>query len=467
MDEPVLAYRQGGLEMDGVALGELAARHGTPFFLVSERRLIANYRALADGLGGASAGVTLRYCAKANNEAGVLAVLAREGSSLLASHLAEVELALACGFPASRIAYQRPSPPPAEVAAVLAAGVRLVHAFRPEDLAIFAAAAERAGHELGVSLRLRDEGEFSLSPLAALNRRLGLTATEARAAARGCRGSDRLRIVALNVYVGTQQPGLRAFARGLRRACELARALEVEGTARIAEINLGGGIPSPTLRRVGPRQLWARWRDRSSAPGRLVDAAELAGGPTPPGLEAYARRLAGRYAAIAAASGLARAPALAAEPGRSIVGNATVLVSTVTTAEGGWLFLDASRNFLGESPLLFSRQLLPLREPAGARHFVHLSGSTLNTMDVLDLHRRLPPMVAGDMLAFCDAGAYSISRANRYAGMAPAVLLVGRDGAVRPIRRPEGVTDLAAPMAPAVEIAPALEAREVARARMR
>jgi len=447
--------------MDGVALREVAARHGTPFFLVSERRLVANYRALANGLGGASAGATLRYCAKANNEAGVLAVLAREGSSLLASHLAEVELGLACGFPASRIAYQRPSPPPSEVAAVLAAGVRLVHAFRPEDLAVFSAAAERGALRLCVSLRLRDERGISLSPLAALNRRLGLTAAEAREAARACRGSERLRIAALNVYVGTQQDGLRAFARGLRRACELARALEVEGAAEIAEINLGGGVPSPTLRRIGPRRLWARWRDRSTGPGRLGDAGELAGGPTPPGLEAYARRLAGRYAAIAAASGLARVPALAAEPGRAIVGDATVLVSTVTATEGSWLFLDASRNFLGESPLLFSRQVLPLREPAGSRRrFVHLSGSTLNTMDVLDLHRRLPPMAAGEALAFCDAGAYSISRATRYAGMAPAVLLLGRDGAVRPIRRPEGVADLAAPMAPAVEIAPAVEARE-------
>ena len=156
MDEPFLGYRKGGLEMDGSALGELAALHGTPFFVISERRVLANYRALASGLGSAPAGATLRYCAKANHEAGVLAVLAREGSSLLASHLAEVELALACGFPASRIAYQRPSPRQAEVDAVLAAGVRLVHAFRPEDVAVFAAAAERGGHLLRVSLRLRD-----------------------------------------------------------------------------------------------------------------------------------------------------------------------------------------------------------------------------------------------------------------------------------------------------------------------
>src|ERR1044072_5590325 len=104
---PFLAYRNERLEMDGVPLADLLARHPTPFFVIGEDRVIANYRALACGLAAAGVEVTLRYCAKTNNEAGVLAVLARDGSSLLASHAAEVELALACGFAPSSIAYQR------------------------------------------------------------------------------------------------------------------------------------------------------------------------------------------------------------------------------------------------------------------------------------------------------------------------------------------------------------------------
>lgn len=450
---PLYAYREGRLEMEGVALAELAERHPTPFFLVSERRLVANYRALARGLGAAGVAVTLRYCAKANNEAGILAALAREGSSLLASHAAEVELALACGFPPARIAYQRPAPPVAEVEAVLAAGVEHLHVFRPQDLELFAAAAARGGRRVRLSLRLRDERRGALSPLAALTGRLGLSPEEARAAALHCRGSEHLAVVALNVYVGTQQPGAAAFHRALRRACEVARGLAEDGI-ELEEINLGGGIPSPSLRKLGPRRLWARWRDRAPAVGA---ADELAGADPPALAEDFARRLGERYRAIAAAAGLVRPPALAAEPGRAIVGNAAVLVTTVVAAADGWLFLDASRNFLGESPLLFSRRILPLRRrSAGRPRFVHLAGSTLNTTDVLDLRRRLPPLEVGEALAFCDAGAYSISRANRYAGVAPAVLLLGRDGAVRAIRRPESAADLAGPMAPALaDLAPA------------
>jgi diaminopimelate decarboxylase len=62
----------------------------------------------------------------------------------------------------------------------------------------------------------------------------------------------------------------------------------------------------------------------------------------------------------------------------------------------------------------------------------------LNTLDVLDLHRRLPPLAPGDGLAFCDAGAYSISRASPYAGLSPAVYFLEADGTVRLVRQEGG-----------------------------
>src|SRR5947199_951476 len=106
-----LDYRHGILCLEGVPLDALAARFGTPFFLLGEARLIANYRALERGLPDA----VLRYCAKTDHEAAVLETLARCGSHLLASHAAEVELALRCGFPPERIAYARPVLTPEEV----------------------------------------------------------------------------------------------------------------------------------------------------------------------------------------------------------------------------------------------------------------------------------------------------------------------------------------------------------------
>jgi diaminopimelate decarboxylase len=437
---PHLAYRLGELALDGVAIAPLVERHGTPFFLVAERRLGENYRALARGFATAGAPAELRYCAKANHEAGVLAILAREGASLLASHLAELQLALACGFPPERIAYQRPAAPAAEIAEVLDSGVSVLHAFRPEEALAIAALADRSGRAVRLSLRLRPEHRFALSPLAELNARLGVTNAEAIEIARALEGSPRIRISALNVYIGTQQAGVRAFDREVRRAAALAHDLARAGAGPIEEINLGGGVPSPSLRRLALAGLWARWRDARPRAAGGTDA-----------LERFAAELGTRFRAALAAARLQPEPRLVLEPGRSIVGNAAVLVTRVTAVDGRWLFLDASRNFLGESPLLFRRPLLPLREPgAGPDRFVHLSGNTLNTLDVLDLRRRLPRMDAGDALAIGDAGAYSISRASRYAGTSPPILLVARDGTVREIRRAESFADLAAPMASAL-----------------
>jgi diaminopimelate decarboxylase len=431
-----LSYREGVLCMEGVPLSELAGRLGTPFFLISEARLRANYQALKRGLAGSGVEAVLRYCAKTNHEAAVLETLARCGSHLLASHAAEVELALRCGFPPERIAYARPVLTPEELSTVLAAGVPLIHAHRPADLELLERGAARAGRRVQVSLRLRREGGLPLSPLERLNRRIGFGAGEALESFRQHARSPWLELSAVNFYLGTQQSSLGGFTKEFRGVLTLLERVAAETGAAVREVNLGGGIPSLSLRRVGPRQLLARWRDRPADTGGPARQEELAA------------RLGRRFAELADGARLPERPALTAEPGRSIVGDAAVLVSRVHGVGGKWAFLDASRNFLPESPLLFSRRILPLAEPAEgeAGRFYHLSGSTLNTLDVLDLRRRLPRLEPGDAFAFCDAGAYSISRASPYAGLPPAVYMLQEDGGVRQVRQAGGVDHLLHPM---------------------
>jgi diaminopimelate decarboxylase len=435
MGESFLDESAGSLRMEGVPLAELAERLGTPFFLISASRLRANYRSLERGLAAAGPGTVLRYCAKTNREAAVLEVMGALGSHLLASHAAEAALAVRCGFPPGRIAFARPVLTPEELDAALGLGITLFHVHHPDDLKKLEEAADRAGwigragRGARVSFRLR--GAAGLSPLGRLNRRLGLDADEIVEAARRAAASSCLEPAALNFYLGTQQSSLDGFTRVFRGVLDLVKRLESEAGVVLREVNLGGGIPSPTLRRIGPRQVLGRLRDRLGA-------------SDPPGnLEGFAAGLGARFRELVEASGLSEPLVLAAEPGRSIVGDAAVLVTRVRAVRGNWLFLDASRNHLPESPALFARRILPLvRTGRRIERFWNLSGCTLNTLDVLDLHRRLPPLGPGDGLAFCDAGAYSISRASSYAGLSPAVYLLEEDGTVRLARRAEGVEDL-------------------------
>jgi diaminopimelate decarboxylase len=435
------AYQSGRLAVDGHDLRALADRLGTPCFLLSEARVRANHEALRRGLAAGGLEGTIRYCVKTNSEAGVLEILARGGSHALVSHPAEVELAVRCGFGPDRLAYQRPVLLDEDLAAVLRAGVDLVHAGRLEDLDLIEAAAAALGRPVRVSLRLRNDSWSQLSsPLNFLSRRLGLRASEVAAAARRAQGSRWLKLVALNFYRGTQQPDVSRYQSRLRSALRLAARLQREAAVTIEEINLGGGIPSPGLRRNSIAGLPARWRDASPPPSGPWD------------LEAFARALGASFQREAARAGLAAPPRLAVEPGRCIVGDAGFLLTRVRAAQRSWVFLDASANHLAESTLLFTRRILTEAAPGpAARHHRHLSGATLNTRDVIDLFRRLPPLRAGDLLLLCDAGAYSISRASRYAGLSPAVHLLAGDGSLRTIRRAEDLRDLTGPMVIASE----------------
>ncbi|MBZ5535430.1 MAG: hypothetical protein LAO31_05690 [Acidobacteriia bacterium] len=432
----MLSYKDGVLHLDGRSLKNLVGEAETPFFLFSEAQLRDNYAALEHGLSQAGGPATIRYCAKTNNEAGVLRILASCGSDVMTSHPAEVQLALQCGFPPERIAYQRPVLKVHEVENVLEAGTTFVHAYRQEDLEVLDKVATRLGKEIRVSLRVRNDSFYlRLSPLNLLSRRLGFQETEIDAAVKRIVASQHLKLYALNYYCGTQQESTTSFQGLMRTVVRICVKIKTRFGIAPGEINFGGGIPSHSLNRMRLPRLWDRTGDQLEG----LDSA-LA-------LERFGRALAGQFIQEAHKAGLDPLPAVAAEPGRSIVSNAGVLLTRVHALEGNWAFLDASHNYLGESVLFFRRRIFPLVSAAGQRQqYYHLSGNTLNTMDVLDLRRRLPPLNPADVLCFADAGAYTISRASRYAGLSPAVYMLQRDGAMRMIRRPEEFSDLAGPM---------------------
>ncbi|MFA5028698.1 MAG: alanine racemase [Candidatus Methylomirabilota bacterium] len=431
----MLSYRDGRLALDELPLAQAAERFGTPLFLFSAATLRENFAALSSGLDADGGPAAIRYCVKTNHEAAILSLLAACGSHAMVSHPAEAALALASGFPPDRLAYQRPVLLVEDLRALLGMGVTRLHASHLSDLELIERVADELDRPVRVSLRVGTPGGAGLSPFGYLARRLGLTDRSLFQAAARLRRSRRLELAGINAYLGTQQESVgryRHLVRGLVRTAE--RLQDALGT-RLEEIDIGGGFPSPHLGRLG------LGRFRRHLP------ADLEGSGRSAALETFARRVGASYAE-AAAGRLGPRPRLVAELGRAVVGSAGILLTRVRTFRGRWAFLDASRHALPESPLLFWRQVLLVAEPARRvpRRAYHLSGATLDTLDVLGMWRRLPPLEAGALLALCDAGAYSLSRATRYAGLLPAACLVESDGSCRQIRRAETLADLAGPM---------------------
>lgn len=434
----MLSYQGGNLCLEGKSIQTLAEELGTPFFLLSEARLKANYNALARGLSHSTAEATIRYCAKANNEAGVMALLAAWGSHVLVSHPAEARLALRCGFSPEKTTYQRPFLVEDEVREVLDSGISFFYVYRLQDLPTIEKVASEYGQTVKISLRLRNDPLRSrFSPLNFLSRRLGLRESDILPAAERIRNSEWLNLAALNFHRGTQQESFRNYRTLIRRVTRLGARLQKQLGVSLEEINLGGGIPSPSLLGVGIRTLLPRLKDKQTLSG------------SPESLEEFSQGLAAQFRDEAQQAGLRPLSNLAVTPGRAIVGNAGILVTRVRAVHGKWVFLDTSRNHVGESLFLFTRKVLPVNQPGrGTKpmRYYHLAGCTPNTADIIDFRRRLPILAMGDIMVLCDAGAYSISRASRYAGMSPAVYLVKEDGSIQMIRRAENLSDLSSAM---------------------
>ena len=430
----MLTYDDGALLCDGVAVGDLARQVATPFFLFSEAQLRQNYHTLLEAFSGVPGGVSIDYCLKTNYEMGILTLLLELGAGVMVTCGWELQHALRAGFPPARITYHAPYKSDEELAAAVEAGVGLIHVYSADELQRLARVAADHGVPTSVSIRIPAPGSW-------LGRRvrgwyadrLGVPPDLALELLERAAESEWLRPRGLSVHVGTQLARPAAHLRAVRKLMSLTLEASARGVT-IDDISLGGGWPSDTLQPINPRY-----------------ALTLLAGREPPALaprlEPMARRVAAAFRQAAMQAGLPRPPLVRLEPGRGIVGAAGLLVTRVIGRRGRWLFVDGSHNLLPESGLVGQREVRPgALGPHAERHRWHVSGRTLNTADVMAVGAVLPDVEDGDLLVFRDAGAYSLSRATRYAGTIPDAYLLTPVGTLQQIRRKDTYDDIVGPM---------------------
>jgi len=433
--ESGLNYKEGNLYFSGLCLSDFLENVDSPVFVVSESMIHENYHALKAGMSDAGIKSQIRYCAKTNNEAFILRTMASLDSHVLVSHLAEAQLAIKCGFLPAYIAYQRPVFIEDEVRSILELGISIIHIYHLEDISRISSMAKVIGIQVQISLRLRNSNLNSIfHPVHFPARRLGLSENELIAAAISINKNNNLRLRGINFYIGTQKSNPEKFKKMIRKVLSITDKLKEYGI-QLKEINIGGGIPSISLGKMSLKNILSNRKPAN----KLHQSTR--------NLRTFGEQLARVYKNEGGTFEESNLPEFVLEPGRSIVGISTILISKVKMIKGNWVFLDASKNYLGESSFLFRRLILPLvRNKNKMMRNYHLSGSTLNTQDVLGYFFYMPKLVEGDYLVFDDAGAYSISRANRYAGLSPSIYVIKMDGNVEIIRYQEGVDDLISAM---------------------
>ncbi len=391
-------YRNGVLHAEGLPLPAIAEAVGTPFYCYSTAAIEANYGAFARALDGT--GVRIAYALKANSNQAVIRTLAGLGCGADVVSEGELRRALAAGVPPDLIVFSGVGKTREEMEAALAAGIHQLNVESVPELELLSEVATAMGRTAEIALRINpdvDAGTHAKITTGVKGNKFGIDIDQAAAVYRRARELPGIAPVGVALHIGSQLTDIAPYRAAYLRVAELIRALRAEGIA-ISRIDLGGGMG-------------IRYRDE-----RPLDLDS--------------------FAALVREAVVPLDCEMMIEPGRSLVGNAGLLVSRVIyvkeTDHRRFLIVDGAMNDLIRPSLYDAwHDLIPVREPEpGTAHRPYdIVGPVCETGDTFARDRLLPPLAAGELVAFASAGAYGAVMASTYNSrpLVPEVLVKGEN----------------------------------------
>ena len=405
----------GALQAEGVSLEALADAVGTPAYVYSTATLTRHYGLLAEAVAAQPAALgdaLIAFAVKANSNLSVLATLARLGCGADTVSEGEIRRALRAGIPASRIIFSGVGKTDAELAFAIETGVRQINVESAVELdrliEISAslkqqATASRAIATPEIAIRVNPSvgaGGHARITTGGATDKFGVPADEAHALYARASLSPHVTPVGLACHIGSQITTLEPLEAAFRALRTMTLELRAAGLS-VSRLDLGGGLGVP-------------YHGQSDLPS--IEAYVAMAARVLDGLEVEA----------------------AFEPGRLLAANAGVLLSRVIQvnerADGRrFLVLDAGMNDLMR-PALYDafHDLVPVQPREGERRPYDLVGPICESTDIFARDRLLPPMQAGDLVAFMGAGAYGAVLASEYNSrpLVPEVLVDGDRWAV-------------------------------------
>jgi diaminopimelate decarboxylase len=406
-------YRNGELHCEDVALAELAKRFGTPLYVYSRAAITAAYRAYANALEGRTALVC--YAMKANSNLAVLDVLARLGAGFDIVSGGELERVLAAGASASKVVFSGVGKSEGEIEQALGADILCFNVESVAELERIDTVAQRLGKRARVSIRVNPDVDARTHPYISTGlkeNKFGVSYGQTLDVYRDAARRPGLEVVGIDCHIGSQITEIAPYLDAAERILDLVEALEREGIV-LEHIDFGGG-------------LGIRYRSEEPPPSSELVKALLA-------------RLDAR--------GLGRRRVMF-EPGRSIVGNAGVLLTRVEYLKHGeakhFAIVDAAMNDLLR-PTLYDAWMgvVPVAPGRAATQIYDIVGPVCESGDWLARDRALA-LAPGDLLAVTSAGAYGMAMGSNYntRPRAAEVMVDGRQACC--VRQRERIEDLIA-----------------------
>lgn len=406
---------QSVLYCEGVPLPALAARYGTPLYVYSSATIRERYEAFDAAFRAVPH--TICYSVKANSNLTILRLLARKGCGFDVVSGGELERVLAADRKAAgKVVFSGVGKTREELTTALKAGILLFNVESESELAALAECANRLRKTASVALRVNPDVAAETHPYISTGlhkHKFGVPIREARGLYAQAAGERYLKARGVSVHIGSQITDVAPFGEAMDRVADLVRELRTDGHA-IDYIDAGGGLGIAY-----------------DKPGAL---------PFPEYVATYAQAL------IAPLRNLD--VRLLLEPGRSIVGPAGILLTSVlykkTNDSKRFMVVDAAMNDLIR-PALYGayHEIISVNQHAGAEpETIDIVGPICETGDFFARDRALAAVNEGDLLAILDVGAYGMVLASNYNTRlrAAEVLVSGKSAKV--IRRREKVSDL-------------------------
>ena len=410
-----LENREGKLYFDGVSAMELAEQFDTPLYVVSESRIRENYTRLHNALAQNYKKVRIYYAAKANSNLSVLKILETEGACLDVVSPGEVSMALATGFPAERILFTGTSARNDELKFLAGSNVtvnvdslsqldRLLKIAVPKILSV------RVNPEIGA-------GHHDHCITAGKNTKFGLWESNALKAYRQAKNAGVERF-GIHMHVGSGVLNVEPFLLALDKLLSVAKKAHDEVGVVFDFVDMGGGLGVP----YKPEE-------------KELD------------LTSFSEKVLTLFKRKTAEYNLGE-PFFCVEPGRYLVCDASIMLTTVNTVKTTpfkkFVGVDAGFNTLVRPTMYgsYHHVLVANKLDAPEEETYDVVGPVCESGDVLAKDRRLPKVEEGDMLAVLNAGAYGYSMSSQYNARPRAAEVLVKNGNFALIRERETLDDL-------------------------
>ncbi|MBT8154874.1 diaminopimelate decarboxylase [Epibacterium ulvae] len=396
-------YRDGALYAEDVPVAEIAAAVGSPCYIYSTATLLRHFRLFDEALEGTEHLVC--YAMKAASNQAILKTLADAGAGMDVVSQGEYLRAKAAGVPGDKIVFSGVGKTEEEIRTALSGGIRQFNVESEPEMVEINRVAQELGKTAPITIRVNPDVDAKTHAKIATGKsenKFGIPISRAKEVYALAASLPALDVVGIDCHIGSQLTELEPFALAYQKVAELTESLRAEGH-NIRRLDLGGGLGIPYTR-------------SNDAPPLPVEYGQLI------------KDTLGHLGCE-----------IEIEPGRLIAGNAGIMLSKVIYVKSGedrdFLIIDGAMNDLIR-PAMYEahHDIVPVVEatPGVEPRPYDIVGPVCESGDTFAKGRNMPPLDAGDLIAFRSAGAYGAVMASEYNSrpLIPEVLVNGDQFAV-------------------------------------